>query len=1086
MRLRISVCLPATCVCFLAASAAPAATIVVPAGGDFQAALNQARPGDVITLEPNATYIGNFVLPNKGTVTDYITIRSAAPATAFPPAGVRITPAYAARLPKIRSPNILAALQTAAGANHYKLMFLEFQANESGAGDIISIGAGDSTQTELSQVPYGFILDRLYVHGDPELGQKRGIALHSRDTTVMNSWVSDCKAINQESQAIGGFNGPGNWLIENNYLEAATQNFLLGGSDPPIPNLVTTHVVFRSNHLSKRLAWRDPILAAPANVTAAATPAAGALPAGTYSYQVAARKLSNQNRTATSVASAGVTATLVAGGAVTISWTPVAGSQEYVVYGRTSNGPTMFWTTPNPFFTDTGAAGAAGKPGSATKWQVKNIFELKNAQDVLVEGNVFENLWMADQPGYPIVLTPRNQGGAAPWVVVQHVTFRHNIVRHTAGGVNILGTDNVAPSRRTNNIVVRNNLFDDLTSATWGSGGKVFQVGDGPEAVTIDHNTVFTTDSTIVGFYGAPTLKLVYTNNMSPHNVYGINGSNSSPGLPAIMTYAPDGYVCANILAGGAASKYPACDYFPTVAEWLAGFVDHAGGDYRLLPGFASKYPSTDGLDLGADIDTLTAMTDIALRGGKPVAPVKIETTSLPNGVLNEYYQARVTCSGGSTACAWRLRVTSHLPAGMLFDPSSATLFGTPTVVETGSVTVQAYDPNDPTNAAEKTFSFEIRLPASTRGSDLVLFAADATVIKGTWSLVDDSTAAGGRRIANPNASVAKIPAALASPANYFELTFRADAGIPYHLWMRGKAESNYWGNDSVYVQFSGSVDVTGAPIHRIGSAMSTTLTLEEASNAGLSQWGWADDAYGGFAGPIYFETTGTQTIRVQVREDGLSIDQIVLGGATYLAAAPGAATNDTTILERAGGASRTVVLYTADAAVKGTWSLVDDPTAAGGHLVANPDAGAAKLAAPLASPQNYFELTFAAEAGVGYHLWMRGKAARNLWSNDSVYVQFSGSVDGNGLPTNRIGSTAAAPVSIEEGTGAGLSDWGWADDSYGGLAAPIYFASTGTQTIRVQVREDGVSLDQIVLSADRYLTVSPGASKNDSTIVMR
>jgi len=57
---------------------------------------------------------------------------------------------------------------------------------------------------------------------------------------------------------------------------------------------------------------------------------------------------------------------------------------------------------------------------------------------------------------------------------------------------------------------------------------------------------------------------------------------------------------------------------------------------------------------------------------------------------------------------------------------------------------------------------------------------------------------------------------------------------------------------------------------------------------------------------------------------------------------------------------------------------------------------------------------------------------------------------------------------------------------SYGGLAAPIYFASTGTQTIRVQVREDGVSLDQIVLSADRYLTVSPGASKNDSTIVVR
>ena len=182
MRFRISVCLPAICVCLLAASAARAATIVVPAGGDFQAALNRAQPGDVITLAPNATYIANFLLPNRGAITDYITIRSAAPDGVFPPAGVRITPAYAAYLPKIKSPNILPALQTAAGANHYKLMFLEFQANVTGANDIITIGANDSTQTDLSQVPYAFILDRLYVHGDPELGQKRGIALHSSDT----------------------------------------------------------------------------------------------------------------------------------------------------------------------------------------------------------------------------------------------------------------------------------------------------------------------------------------------------------------------------------------------------------------------------------------------------------------------------------------------------------------------------------------------------------------------------------------------------------------------------------------------------------------------------------------------------------------------------------------------------------------------------------------------------------------------------------------------------------------------------------------------------------------------------------------
>src|SRR5262249_41996701 len=142
-------------------------------------------------------------------------------------------------------------------------------------------------------------------------------------------------------------------------------------------------------------------------------PGAGSLAAGTYYYKVQARGTSGQLNTATSAASAQVSATIAAGatGSVTIAWTPVAGATEYRVYGRASNGQNMYWTTTNPFLTDSGSAGTSGTPLTATKWSVKNIFELKSAQDVLVEGNVFEGMWMADQPGYPIVFTPRNQGG---------------------------------------------------------------------------------------------------------------------------------------------------------------------------------------------------------------------------------------------------------------------------------------------------------------------------------------------------------------------------------------------------------------------------------------------------------------------------------------------------------------------------------------------------------------------------------------------------------------------------------------------------------------------------------------------------
>src|SRR5689334_25438292 len=120
MRFRVFV--SALGVSLAAVSGAQASTIAVPAGGDLQAAIDQAQPGDVIVLAAGATYVGNFVLRNKGPVNDAITIRSAAADSSLPAAGVRMTPAYAAQLPKIKSPNQMPALRTATAANHWTLM----------------------------------------------------------------------------------------------------------------------------------------------------------------------------------------------------------------------------------------------------------------------------------------------------------------------------------------------------------------------------------------------------------------------------------------------------------------------------------------------------------------------------------------------------------------------------------------------------------------------------------------------------------------------------------------------------------------------------------------------------------------------------------------------------------------------------------------------------------------------------------------------------------------------------------------------------------------------------------------------------
>jgi hypothetical protein len=430
----------------------------------------------------------------------------------------------------------------------------------------------------------------------------------------------------------------------------------------------------------------------------------------------------------------------------------------------------------------------------------------------------------------------------------------------------------------------------------------------------------------------------------------------------------------------------------------------------------------------------------------------------------------------------------------------------------------------------------------------------------------------------HPNGGAAKRTTALADPVDFFELTFQAEAGLPYHLWMRGRADDDHWANDSVFVQFS---NASGAAI---GSSGAETVNLEDCSGCGISGWGWQDNGWGaGVAGPhVVFSTGGLQTIRVQTREDGLSIDQIILSPARFLTDAPGALKNDSTTYPESGGtppppdttapvvsiaspapgsivsgavvvtvdatdnvrvaevelwvdgaltATRTaapftftwdasaagdgahvlearaqdasgnvatsagvdvtvdgtaagageIILYASNAtATAGGWQAVADPSAAGGWAMYQADAGAAKRTTALAEPDDYFELTFTAEAGVPYHLWMRARAQGDYWGNDSVHVQFSGT------PGYAIGTTSAATVNLEDCSGCGLSGWGWQDNGWGaGINGPhIEFATGGTQTIRIQTREDGLRIDQIVLSPAAFLTDPPGTLKNDTTIL--
>src|SRR2546428_10130330 len=261
-----------------------------------------------------------------------------------------------------------------------------------------------------------------------------------------------------------------------------------------------------------------------------------------------------------------------------------------------------------------------------TPWTVKNLFELKNARRVLIEGDRFENHWDAAQNGVGILLTVRTESDAAPWAVVEDVTFVNNVVHRTASGFNILGIDDSSASRsgRTRFVRVANNLFTDVGAAGLGGSGTLFQVLNGASGLTIEHNTALH-DGAVIAADLLPGSGLVFQNNIVEHNEYGVFGSSKGIGLPALDYYFPGFVFRRNVLIGTPSPRqYPADNIFPPSAAAVR-FVDYAGGDYRLSGSSPHHKAAGDGTDPGADFSRLPGV-----RGAPGPEPSSVRRRGRP------------------------------------------------------------------------------------------------------------------------------------------------------------------------------------------------------------------------------------------------------------------------------------------------------------------------------------------------------------------------------------------------------------------------------------------------------------------------
>jgi hypothetical protein len=267
---------------------------------------------------------------------------------------------------------------------------------------------------------------------------------------------------------------------------------------------------------------------------------------------------------------------------------------------------------------------------------VKNLLEFKNAQRVLLDGNIMENNWAGfSQNGGSILLTAVNQGEITgnPNATVADITIRYSHISHTAKGLAIANTalGNQGPAKMAARFSIHDDLFDDISPA-YANGdttaiGVAFQFEYCPVCsalnnVFVNHVTMLLQAPTALMLLGAPSNapieNLTFTNNIVSVPT-GMAIFDVGPKLPCVgtantnqsrLSACLNPYLfAANALIGGA-GVWPEGNFFPA-NHALVDFVGSSTlGGYALSPNSPYQNVGTDGTVLGADINAIDSATE--------------------------------------------------------------------------------------------------------------------------------------------------------------------------------------------------------------------------------------------------------------------------------------------------------------------------------------------------------------------------------------------------------------------------------------------------------------------------------------------
>ena len=255
------------------------------------------------------------------------------------------------------------------------------------------------------------------------------------------------------------------------------------------------------------------------------------------------------------------------------------------------------------------------KPGAwkGSNLIIKTLLELKNAQRVLIEGNVLDGSWAQGQSGTAFNIKSADQGGGCTWCTTGDVTIRYNRIQNVGAGAVVSGWDGTTGPvlTHTHRIRFAHNVFDAINSPQYPGASYLFLGIAGSNDVSIEHNTITSqySISHLLSLDNAPSITtFAFRCNVTMEGTYGVKGNSTQSGTPSLDAFAPGWTWTTNLLIGPTAQNLPPTTSFASSINSVA-FASVSTGDYTLSSASPYRGSCYDGTDPGADVATVASKT---------------------------------------------------------------------------------------------------------------------------------------------------------------------------------------------------------------------------------------------------------------------------------------------------------------------------------------------------------------------------------------------------------------------------------------------------------------------------------------------